>query len=158
VVAQSGATLVDREALARLRDELMPLAVLVTPNVPEAEALAELSISSLADLHRAARALIERGARGVLLKGGHLGGDESVDVFADGRIVQELHAARIDTPHTHGTGCQLSAAITAGLARGHSLLEAITEAKEFITAAISAGEAIGAGAGPANPLTWRRDR
>jgi hydroxymethylpyrimidine/phosphomethylpyrimidine kinase len=156
MVAQSGAALIEADAVASLRADLIPLAALLTPNVPEAERLAEMSITSLADMRAAARRLIERGARAVLLKGGHLEGEESIDVFDDGRVVQELRAPRIESRHTHGTGCQLSAAITAGLAMGHPLPDAILEAKRFISVAIAAGLALGNGDGPANPLAWRR--
>ena len=155
MVAQSGAALIENEAVHALREELIPRAMLITPNVPEAEILAEMSIATVAEQRVAARKLIARGARAVLLKGGHLGGDEAVDIFDDGRIVQELRAARIHADHTHGTGCQMSAAITAGVAAGRPLNEAITEAKHFITAAIAGGLALGRGHGPANPLAWK---
>jgi hydroxymethylpyrimidine/phosphomethylpyrimidine kinase len=156
MVAQSGAALIEPDAVAALRSSLLPLAALVTPNVPEAERLSDMSIRSLDDQRRAARALVERGARAVLLKGGHLTGAESVDVFDDGRVVQELRAPRVPTSHTHGTGCQLSAAIAAGLALGRPLLDAVTDAKAFISAAIEGGLALGRGEGPANPLAWLR--
>lgn len=156
MVAQSGASLLETAAVDLVREELLPLATLVTPNVPEAEVLAGMSIAGVADMRAAARRLIERGARAVLLKGGHLEGEEAVDVFDDGRVVQELRAPRLQSRQTHGTGCQLSAAITALLARGHSLPEAILEAKRFISVAIAAGLALGRGDGPANPLAWKR--
>jgi hydroxymethylpyrimidine/phosphomethylpyrimidine kinase len=154
MIAQSGAALLEPAARAVLLEELVPLATLVTPNIPEAEALTGIAIGSVGDMRAAARLLIERGARACLVKGGHLGGDEAVDVFDDGRNPQELRVARLPTRHTHGTGCQLSAAITAHLARGVPLLEAVEHAKRFITVAIRHSLAIGAGAGPANPLAW----
>jgi hydroxymethylpyrimidine/phosphomethylpyrimidine kinase len=154
MVAQSGAALLETTARAALLRELLPLATLTTPNVPEAEALTGIAIGSVADLRTAARRLIEQGTRACLVKGGHLGGDEAVDVFDDGRQVIELRAVRLQTAHTHGTGCQLSAAITAQLARGTPLLAAVEQAKRFITVAIRNGLALGTGAGPANPLAW----
>jgi hydroxymethylpyrimidine/phosphomethylpyrimidine kinase len=154
MLAQSGARLVDDDAVDVVRRELMPLAMLITPNAPEAEVLAEMRIESLADQRAAARALISRGARAVLLKGGHLSGGDAIDILDDGQIVQELRAARVDTRHTHGSGCQLSAAIAAGLARGSSLTEAVIEAKRFISVAIAGSLALGGGSGPANPLAW----
>jgi len=154
MVAQSGAALLAPAAREALLQTLIPLARLVTPNTQEAAALTGLPVSNVAEMRAAARALIARGARAVLLKGGHLQGPEMVDVFDDGHRVRELRAARIDTPHTHGTGCQLSAAITANLALGRSLDEAIDVGKRFITESIRAGLALGHGNGPANPLAW----
>lgn len=152
MIAQSGAALIEPEAIETLRRDLMPLALLVTPNAPEAEVLTGRQIGTVDDLRLAARDLVRQGARSVLIKGGHLQGDDAVDVFDDGKVVQELRAPRIHTTNTHGTGCQLSAAITAGLAKGRTLNQAVTEAKHFISAAIANGLAIGRGHGPANPL------
>ncbi len=158
MMAGSGAALCDDDARAALLHALVPLATLVTPNLGEATALTGVAIRSVADMRAAARALIERGARAVLVKGGHLEGGDAIDIFDDGHDVRELRAARLQTPHTHGTGCQLSAAITAGLALGLPLLAAVERAKQFITAAIRDGLAIGHGSGPANPLAWLRRR
>jgi hydroxymethylpyrimidine/phosphomethylpyrimidine kinase len=158
MVAQSGAALLEPTARAALLAELLPLATLVTPNVPEAEALTEMVVRTVADMREAARRLLIRGAHACLVKGGHLGGDDAVDVFDDGRNPQELRVARLPTRHTHGTGCQLSAAITANLARGVPLPEAVERAKRFITVAIHHGLALGKGAGPANPLAWLEER
>lgn len=155
LLAQSGAALLEEDARAALRDRLVPLACLVTPNAPEASALLGIEVSSVADLREAARRFVAAGARAVLVKGGHLGGDESVDVFHDGRGFEELRAPRIATPHTHGTGCTLSAAIAAGLARGHDLADAVRRAKRFVTGAIERGLAIGRGCGPVNVLANR---
>jgi hydroxymethylpyrimidine/phosphomethylpyrimidine kinase len=154
MVAQSGAPLLELAACDELLATLIPLARLVTPNTQEAAALTGRSISNVPEMRTAARALIQRGARAVLLKGGHLAGDESVDVLDDGNAVRELRAPRIDTRHTHGTGCQLSAAITANLALGRTLDDAIDVAKRFITAAIRGALTLGHGNGPANPLAW----
>jgi hydroxymethylpyrimidine/phosphomethylpyrimidine kinase len=158
MVAQSGARLLEDDAREALMRELLPLAAVVTPNVPEAEALLGLRITNLADQRRAARLLVERGAAAALVKGGHLDGAEAVDVLDDGRIVEELHAPRIDTPHTHGTGCMTAAALAACLARGQSLLDAAHEAKRFINAAIAVALSLGGGNGPANPLAWLQHR
>jgi len=133
---------------------LIPLATLVRPNVPEAEALTGVAIRSVADMREAARRMIGLGARACLVKGGHLEGAGAVDLLDDGRNPQELRSVRVPTRHTHGTGCQLSAAITAHLAQGVPLVDAVERAKRFITAAIRDGLAIGHGAGPANPLAW----
>lgn len=154
MVAQSGARLLEDDARAALISALLPLAAVVTPNVPEAEALLDMRIATLADQRTAARRLVELGAAAALVKGGHLSGDEAIDVLDDGRTVEELRAPRLDTPHTHGTGCMTAAALAACLGRGMPLPEAAREAKRFIGAAIAGGLAIGGGNGPANPLAW----
>lgn len=154
MVAQSGARLLEDEARAALLAELLPLAAVVTPNVPEAEALLDMRVHSVADMRMAARRLVEHGAAAALVKGGHIGGEESIDVLYDGALFHELRAPRLTTPHTHGTGCMLAAALTACLARGMGLVEAAREAKRFITTAIAHGLALGGGHGPANPLAW----
>ena len=128
---------------------LLPLAALVTPNVPEAELLAGMRIRSLDDVRRAAEKIHARGARAVLVKGGHLEG-EPTDVFYDGAAFREFPAPRIATVHTHGTGCTYSAAITAGLAAGMPLVESIERAKRFIHEAIRTSPGLGRGSGPVN--------
>jgi len=154
MIASSGAALCDDDAHAMVLRELVPLAALVTPNTHEATALTGVTIRSIDDMRTAARALVDRGARAVLVKGGHLDGSDAVDIFDDGVAVRELRTPRLQTPHTHGTGCQLSAAITASLAMGLSLFAAVERAKQFITVAIGEGLPIGQGSGPANPLAW----
>jgi hydroxymethylpyrimidine/phosphomethylpyrimidine kinase len=155
MVAQSGSALLAPTAVEALRRQLIPLAAILTPNAPEAAALLDAPVGSLAQMKEAARRLLDLGPRAVLVKGGHVvEGPEAIDVFYDGRDLHELRAPRVDTRHTHGTGCMLSAAITACLARGAAPLDAVEEAKRFITAAVSAGLALGAGNGPANPLAW----
>ncbi len=121
MVAKSRARLLDEDAIAALRDRLLPLALIVTPNVPEAEALTGLTLTSVADLHRAAIRLVDMGARAALVKGGHLDGP-AVDVLWDGTRAVELTAERIASRHTHGTGCTLSSAIAARLALGDDLV------------------------------------
>ena len=120
MVAKSGARLLDEDAIAAMRDRLLPLATRDHAERAEAEVLTGMRIDSLEDLHRAARRLVELGARAVLVKGGHLEGP-AIDVLWDGRQVTELRAERIDSRHTHGTGCTLSAAIAAHLALGQDL-------------------------------------
>jgi len=154
MVAQSGARLLDADAGAALLGELVPLATVVTPNLSEAEALLGMRVTSLADMHEAARRLVAIGAAAALVKGGHLEGGEAVDVLYDGRVAHELRAARLPTRHTHGTGCMTAAALAAGLARGLPLLDAAREAKRFIGTALAGALALGTGNGPANPLAW----
>jgi len=156
MIAQSGAALLDPNARTVLLAELLPLALLVTPNLLEAEALTGSPVDSVPAMHAAARSILQSGARACLIKGGHLPGSQCVDVLHDGRNVYELTSPRLPSPHTHGTGCQLSAAITANLASGLDLYAAVEHAKRFIDAAIEAGLSLGKGAGPANPLAWLR--
>src|SRR5262249_48939583 len=140
-------------AEAAVRERLLPLALVVTPNLPEAEALTGLSITGPDAMREAAIRLHGRGARFVVVKGGHLeGSPESVDLGYDGRDFVELRAARIATKNTHGTGCTFSAAIAAGLARGLSPMSAIRRAKRYVTRAIEASLALGRGHGPTNHL------
>jgi hydroxymethylpyrimidine/phosphomethylpyrimidine kinase len=154
-VSKHGDTLLADDAVSALRDDLLPLATVVTPNLPEAGALTGLDIVDRAGMEEAARRLAAAGARVVLVKGGHLEGDQSPDlVLADGRVAW-LEAARIPGRHTHGTGCTLSAAITAELARGMDPADACVAGKAFVTRAIAAGVALGAGVGPVNP-GWER--
>lgn len=154
MVAQTGATLLESDASAALREQLLPLALVVTPNTIEAEVLLNRPVRNIADMRAAARELAATGARTVLVKGGHLSDGDAVDVFFDGSELHELGSPRIATRHTHGTGCMLSAAIAAGLAQGLDVWDAITRAKRFITAAITQSLALGAGNGPANVLAW----
>lgn len=155
MIAESGAALMDPEACDVLRRTLVPLATLVTPNIHEAYVLTGIEVRSAADLADAARALVGGGARACLVKGGHLPGEVALDVLYDGHELREFARARVPSAHTHGTGCQLSAAITAFLAHGLPLTAAVERAKDFIDIAIRGGLAIGHGAGPANPLAWR---
>lgn len=137
MVATNGARLLQPEAVDLMKKKLLPLATLVTPNVPEAEALTGLSIRSVEDLRTAARALWERHQCAVLVKGGHLtDGSEAVDCYVNGRVERMLSAPFVRGVSTHGTGCTFSAAITAHLALGCELAEAARLAKEFVTQAI----------------------
>ncbi len=156
MVAKSGAPLLRPEAQDALRRLLLPLALVVTPNLPEAEVLVGRPVRDLQAMREAARALRDWGPRVVLVKGGHLQG-EPVDVLYDGEEFEELRADRVPARHTHGTGCVLSAAIAAYLSRGLSVREAVRKGKEFVTEAIRYGLPLGKGVGPCNPLFgWLR--
>ncbi len=149
MISKHGAALIAEDAREALTRLLLPLATLVTPNLAEAAALTGLAVQSLEDMRRAAEKILRMGAKAVLVKGGHLPGS-ATDVLLDGRRRHEFPAAHIDTPHTHGTGCTYSAAITAGLARGVPLEEAVRRAKLYITEAIRTAPGLGHGAGPVN--------
>jgi hydroxymethylpyrimidine/phosphomethylpyrimidine kinase len=146
MVAKSGDPLLEPDARAALVEAILPLALVVTPNLPEAAALAEFPVATLEEMEAAARRIHTLGPAWVLVKGGHLK-DDPVDLLFDGRTVTRLSAARVNTPHTHGTGCAYSAAIAAGLARGQGVPDAVAEAKRYVTAAIRAGFALGRGVG-----------
>lgn len=148
MVATSGDVLLAPEAVTALASELLPLAELVTPNMPEAAVLlGTTEATTEQQTIEQARAIAQLGCRAVLLKGGHGDGEEAVDILCDrGRIVR-LTAPRIDTPHTHGTGCTLSAAIAAMLAGGADLEQAARRAKVYVSAAIAAGRELGIGEG-----------
>ena len=149
IVSKHGRPLLPEAALASFRDLLIPRAALVTPNIPEAQALTRIDIRTARDVCRAAAEIAEMGARAVLIKGGHLEGD-AVDVLFEEGLYLDFEGERVDTPHTHGTGCTYSAAITAGLARGLKLSDAIGRAKRFIQAAIAGNPGLGHGCGPVN--------
>jgi hydroxymethylpyrimidine/phosphomethylpyrimidine kinase len=147
MVATSGDLLIKKNAVAALRAELIPLAALVTPNIPEAEELTGVRIRGREEIAEAARKIVALGAQAVVVKGGHLRGP-AVDLFFDGKIFAELRAPRIRTKNTHGTGCTFSAAVAAYLARGEALESAVRATKKYITAAIRRSFAVGAGHGP----------
>jgi len=155
MVSKHGQPLLPEPAMRAIRDRLLPHAALVTPNVPEAEALTGTAIRSPDDVRRAACLIRGMGARAVLIKGGHLEPDAAgvagvLDVLFDGTEYREFPAARIATRHTHGTGCTYSAAITAGLAAGETLGGAVERAKRFIHEAIRGNPGLGHGCGPVN--------
>ena len=155
-VSKHGDTLLADDAVAAMRDQLLPLAAVVTPNIPEAAALTGIDIVDRETMTEAARVLAGTGVGTVLVKGGHLAGDQSPDlVYANGESMW-LEGARIGGRHTHGTGCVLSAAITSELARGMDPADACVAAKRFIERAIAAGLPIGGGIGPVNP-GWERE-
>ena len=167
MVATSGDRLIDEAAVARLRSGLLPLARLLTPNLPEAAALLGEAVAADEDgMAGQARRLLALGPDAVLIKGGHAGGPESVDLLADLDGVRRFAASRIATASTHGTGCTLSSAIAARLAQGAKLDEAVGDAKRYLTAAIAAagrlrvgrGHADGRGHGPVDHFHAWRDR
>ena len=151
MVAKGGAHLLRDDAVGALRSRLLPLAAVITPNIPEAEVLLGRSIATLDQRREAAVDLLALGPRAVVVKGGHSEGD-AIDVFWDGKELVELIATRIDTRNTHGSGCTFSAAIAARLAAGRQPIDAVRDAKQFITSAIEFGLEIGQGHGPVNPM------
>jgi hydroxymethylpyrimidine/phosphomethylpyrimidine kinase len=150
MVAKGGASLLADDAVAHIRRVLLPLASLVTPNLPEAEILAGMAIPDEAAMRHAAEALLTLGVPAVLLKGGHLPGDEVVDLLATTDGIASFRSPRIATRHTHGTGCTLASAIAAGLAQGMTLHAAVARARAYVLAAIAAAPGFGAGHGPLN--------
>ena len=152
MISKHGERLMEAEAREALVETLLPRAALATPNVPEAEDLAGLEIRSLGAMAEAARRILALGAGAVLIKGGHLedGSSESVDLLLSGDGEQRFASQRYKTRHTHGAGCTYSAAITAGLARGLALSDAVTAAKRFVSQAIATAPGLGAGSGPLN--------
>jgi hydroxymethylpyrimidine/phosphomethylpyrimidine kinase len=157
MVAKSGDALLRPEAVRALIELLLPLAAVVTPNVPEAGVLCGVEVRDSESAREAARRIHALGPALVIVKGGHLDGERSEDLLFDGREFELLSGRRVDTPHTHGTGCTFSAAITAGLARGLSPIEAAREARVFLQGAIEHAEPLGAGHGPVNHF-WRSSR
>ncbi|AUS08259.1 bifunctional hydroxymethylpyrimidine kinase/phosphomethylpyrimidine kinase [Laceyella sacchari] len=155
MVSTSGHLLLDQAARKQFMEELIPLATVITPNIPEAEALTETPLTDLNARKQAAQALHALGAQSVVIKGGHLEDDDAVDLFYDGKEFVFLRSPRFDTSHTHGTGCTLSAAIAAYLARGFTLANAVSQAKQFISAAISHAFPLGSGHGPTNHWAHR---
>lgn len=151
MISKHGAPLIDRTAQQALAACLIPQAFLLTPNLEEATVLAGFSVTDIASMRKAAEKLVLLGGKNVLIKGGHLDADVAVDVlFEPQHGFHEFSAPRVATQHTHGTGCTYSAAITAELAKGAGLRDAIGKAKEFITAAIRTAPGLGSGTGPLN--------
>ncbi|MFJ9566490.1 bifunctional hydroxymethylpyrimidine kinase/phosphomethylpyrimidine kinase [Streptomyces fuscichromogenes] len=146
-ISKHGDPLLAASALDSVRTRLLPVATVATPNLDEVARLTGVRVASEADLRRAAAAVLSYGPAWALVKGGHLPG-EAVDLLTDGSEEYWLRAPRHDNRHTHGTGCTLASAIAARLARGDSVPEAVAAAKEYVTGAIAAGFALGAGIGP----------
>ena len=149
MISKHGAPLIDAAARSALRTRLLPRAVLVTPNLMEAAELAGIPVEDPAQMKEAARRIADFGTGAVLVKGGHLEGD-ALDILLHNGVFTEYRSARFDTRHTHGTGCTYSAAITAWLARGLELEDAVGQAKRFITEAIRSAPGLGTGSGPVN--------
>jgi hydroxymethylpyrimidine/phosphomethylpyrimidine kinase len=156
MVAKGGDRLLETAAVAALTSELLPLAQIVTPNIPEAEALAGMPIRSLADMRQAGDRIRRLGPRVVLVKGGHAEGSESIDVAVTETGSLEIRGPRLPGRHTHGTGCTLSSAIAANLAKGMNDEAAIRAAREYLEGAIRHAPEIGGGHGPLNHA-WRRE-
>ena len=152
--SQHGDPLLRPDALEALRELIVPLASLVTPNLGEVKLLTGIEVHSRADMDDAARALHAMGPQWVLVKGGHLASGDAVDVLYDGSSFVELSSPRVDTRHTHGSGDTLAAAITAALARGLGMADAVREGKRFITGAVEGSFALGSGLGPVGHF-WR---
>ena len=153
-VSKHGDPLLREDAVEVLGKRIVPLATLVTPNLPEAAGLSGLDVETREDMERAARSILDLGARSVLVKGGHLQEDSADDLFMDHERIEWLRGERLGSANTHGTGCVLSASIAAYLARGDHLLEAVRKGKEFVTDAIRHALALGGGIGPVSP-GWR---
>ena len=149
MIATSGASLIGREAVFALKEKLLPLADLITPNIPEAEALSGIDINNEYDMIKAAEKLSRELGCSVLIKGGHRKDSADDILFCDGRVVF-FRGKRIGNPNTHGTGCTLSSAIAANLAKGYPLEKAVERAKEYISGALEAGLDLGSGSGPLN--------
>ena len=147
MVATSGARLISEEAIEVLKSRLLPLATVLTPNIPEAEVLSEISIKSADDMVEAASIIASRYGCAVLCKGGHNLNDANDLLYSDG-TTHWFHGERINNPNTHGTGCTLSSAIASNLAKGYSLADAVSRAKAYISKALSAMLDLGQGSGP----------
>lgn len=151
MLSTSGTALLNPQAVETLKQKLLPLATVVTPNLHEASSLAGRPIATVDEMKQAAGAIHQMGAQNVVVKGGHLEG-YAVDVLFDGHDCIEYPAARIENRDAHGTGCIFASAVAAGLAKGKPVRESVAMAKEFVTAAIRQGLAVGKGQGPANPM------
>jgi hydroxymethylpyrimidine/phosphomethylpyrimidine kinase len=148
LIATSGDRLLDDEALAAMTSELLPRAHVVTPNIPEAEALSGIAIRTTEDCRAAARHIRALGSAAVLIKGGHLAGDDIRDLLYDGHAFTEFRTARVASQHTHGTGCTFASAIAAHLALGRSLADAVPLAQRYVAGAIRQAPQLGRGHGP----------
>lgn len=159
MIAKGGASLLQKESVEALKTKLIPIATMVTPNIPEAEVLTGMKIVTMDDRKNAAKIIHSMGAEYVLIKGGHdQESEEMTDLLFDGQKFHTFTSTRIRTKNTHGTGCTFSAAITAELAKGSSILEAVYVAKAFIQAAIEEDLHIGSGHGPTNHWAYNQKR
>lgn len=155
MVAKSGDSLLAEDAVRAVRDELLPLATVVTPNLPEAAALLGRPVDSLEAMREAARAIHSLGAANVVVKGGHLEGETLIDILFDGERLHEFSGPQVQTRNTHGTGCTFSSAIAAYLALGETVPEAVRKAKDYLTGALQHAYDTGKGHGSVNH-GWRR--
>ena len=149
MVAKSGHRLLREDAVEALRTRLLPLATVVTPNIPEAESLADIRIENTDNAREAARRIVAMGPHNVVVKGGHIPGPP-LDLLYNGKDFQEFDAPRIETTSTHGTGCTFASAIAAGLAKGMGVIESVAAAKDYVTEAIRSAFPVGKGHGPLN--------
>jgi hydroxymethylpyrimidine/phosphomethylpyrimidine kinase len=156
MIAKGGASLLQNEAVTSLKEHLLPLAMVITPNIPEAEVLAEMDIRTMDDRLEAAKRLHRLGAKHVVIKGGHDDAKELVDVLYDGEEFTYFPGKRMVTKNTHGTGCTFAAVITAELAKGNSVKHAVEIARVFIQAAIEDDLEIGNGHGPTNHWAYQK--
>ncbi len=154
MLSESGTRLLSDDGVGAMRELLLPLAEVVTPNLPEAEVLLDRHIESSEEIREAARAIRAMGARHVVIKGGHQKGDTAIDVLFDGREFREYSAPRIETASTHGTGCTFASAIAAFLARGEAVPAAVGHAKAYVTEALRRARPMGRGRGPLDHF-WR---
>ncbi|MFF5994375.1 bifunctional hydroxymethylpyrimidine kinase/phosphomethylpyrimidine kinase [Lysinibacillus sp. KU-BSD001] len=159
MIAKGGATLLQQAAIEAMKTTLLPLATVVTPNIPEAEVLSGVTITTSEDIEKAAQVIFGYGVQCVVMKGGHLAGDTAVDTiyFADGSSFA-IQSERIQTNQTHGTGCTFSAALTAFLGQGYDMKTAIIEAKKFVQLAIQNPLNIGHGHGPTNHFAYKQQQ
>ncbi|WP_207459414.1 bifunctional hydroxymethylpyrimidine kinase/phosphomethylpyrimidine kinase [Azospirillum sp. SYSU D00513] len=152
MVAKSGHFLLEQEAVKTLVERMLPLAAVVTPNLPEAEALTGITVRTLDDMRRAAERIRSFGPKAVLLKGGHLEGNEVSDLLLSDEGEEVFESSRIHTAHTHGTGCTLASALSAGIAQGLSVRDAVARARDYVEKAILTAPGLGQGHGPLNHL------
>jgi hydroxymethylpyrimidine/phosphomethylpyrimidine kinase len=155
MVAKGGATLLQEEAISAMKERLIPMAHVLTPNVPEAEALTGMSINDRETAEQAAKMLSDWGSKAVLMKGGHMTGGDNLEtvtdlLFEDGNLVEAFSSPRLDTRHTHGTGCTLASAIAIGLAQNLSIRDAVERARAYVWQAINTAPGYGHGHGPLN--------
>lgn len=156
MIAKGGAKLLEDDATQAIIEHLLPLATIVTPNIPEAEVILDAKIETIDDMIEAAKKLVSLGAKGAVVKGGHFDGDP-IDIFYDGSEARAFPGKRVETRHTHGTGCTFAACIAAELAKGASLERSVETAKAYITAAITEELGLGQGHGPTNHWAYQGD-